>query len=415
MSIMKDIAGSHKSFQDENREEQKNNATFSNLIDIQKSLNMDKGPKNQNQNEPDTHFAPLPKPVLNSGSKKQESQQKSKPITIKPIFENIEPEPKSAPPITPMPTNVQQPQSSAVQNSNKTISPRNSKELYIAVLKILKIYTLQIENDEQINISNLLPLIPMLVKYTIEGNELLIAALHPGRSVNWFCSHSLNTAIITIKIGHGLQYNTKQLYALTLSSLLHDIGMLKINPVILTKPGKLTSQERKEVNNHPNIGSNLLKHFSSKYPFIIKTILEEHEKWNGTGYPKALKGEEINPFARILSLADKFESLVHERNYRPGFKPPAAIQKLIQENQNDFDPKVLKSFINEISMYPVGSHVLLNNGQIARVMSVNKNRPVRPMVQILTNSEGKKLDKPYILNLEKEPLSYITKSVNYLN
>ncbi len=66
-------------------------------------------------------------------------------------------------------------------------------------------------------------------------------------------------------------------------------------------------------------------------------------------------------------------------------------------------------------MYPVGSHVLLNNGQIARVMSVNKNRPVRPLVQILTNSEGKKINKPYILNLEKEPLSYITKSVNYLN
>ena len=412
MPIMKDIASSHKSFQEENNEEKQNNAVFSNLIDIQKSLNMD--PKEQKDSE--THFAPLPTPVLTPEPKEQETPLESKPITIKPMITNPEPSFSTQPNDTEQPEpEFSAPQSSSVQSSQKSTSPGNSKELYISILKLLKTYTLQIENEEQINISNLLRLIPLLVKYTTNGNELLIAALHPGRSVNWFCSHSLNTAIVSIKIGHGLQYNTKQLYALTLSALLHDVGMLKISPAILMKPGKFTSKEREELNNHPNLGAQVVKHLSSKYPFIIKTVLEEHEKWDGTGYPNSLKGEEINPFARILSLADKFESLVHERNYRPGFKPPAAIQKLIQENQNDFDPKVLKSFINEISMYPVGSHVLLNNGQIARVMSVNKNRPVRPLVQILTNSEGKKINKPYILNLEKEPLSYITKSVNYLN
>jgi len=408
---MKDIAGSHKSFQDENSEGQKSSATFSNLIDIQKSLNVGQEFNTTTDEDKDTHFAPLPTPNLSPDTVKKELVQESKPLTIKPIFE--EKEPTSEVP-KPFQTPKVQPQSSTIQD-NKSKVPGNSKELYISVLKILKTYTLQVENDEQINISSLLPMIPLLVKYTIEGNELLIAALHPGRSVNWFCSHSLNTAIVSIKIGHGLLYNNKQLYALTLSILLHDVGMLKINPTILSKPGKLTEKEREIMQNHTIKGAEILKHLSSKYPFLIKTVLEEHEKWDGTGYPNSLKGEEINPFARILSLADKFESLVHERNYRPGFKPPAAIQKLIQENQNDFDPKVLKSFINEISMYPVGSYVLLNNGQIARVMSVNKNRPVRPLVQILTNSEGKKIDKPYILNLEKEPLSYITKSVNYLN
>ncbi|MBN2280595.1 MAG: HD domain-containing protein [Candidatus Marinimicrobia bacterium] len=407
MSIMKDIAGSHKSFEDE-KDKEKKTATFSNLIDIQKSLSWGQEP-NSSMDDSDKQFAPLPKTKINpiaADKKNASSQNLAEPFSGKSVSGSV------------LPSDAKQPAdypSSSIQSSQKFKIPGNSKELYIAILKILKTYTIQIEHDEKIDVSNLLPLIPQLVKYTIEGNELLIAALHPGRSVNWFCSHSLNTAIISIKIGHGLQYNTKQLYALTLAALLHDVGMLKINPVILTKPGKFNQGEREELNNHTKLGAEILMHLSSKYPFVIKTILEEHEKWDGNGYPNQLKGEEITPFARIISLADKFESLVHERNYRPGFKPPAAIQKLIQENQSDFDPKVLKSFINEISMYPVGSHVLLNNGQIARVMSVNKNRPVRPLVQILTNSEGKKLDKPYILNLEKEPLSYITKSVNFLN
>ena len=252
------------------------------------------------------------------------------------------------------------------KQSKEATQFESNEELYNTLIKILNSYKAEIENDQKIDISNLLPYLPKLVKATIEENDLLVKALHPGRTSNWFCSHSLNTAIISIKIGYGLQYNNKQLYALALSVLLHDVGMLKINPVILNKPGKLSTSERIQINNHPNYGADILQHLSAKYPFLIKTIREEHEKWNGEGYPSGLKKEEITPFARIITLADKFESLVHERNYRPGYKPPAAIQKLIQEHQNDFDPKVLKAFINVISMYPVGSHVLLNNGQIGQ-------------------------------------------------
>ncbi len=299
---------------------------------------------------------------------------------------------------------------------HKTIKKSEpADEIYQAILDTLCSYRSVILNNQKISVGKILPLIPKLVKYTLNGNRLMVKALHPGRETKWFCSHSINSAIFSIKIAHGLQYNTKQIYALTLSALLHDVGMLKIPPELLQKPGKYTEHERIQLKNHPNYGAKVLQHVGQKYPFLIKTILEEHEAWNGSGYPNGLEGDEINPFARIVSLADKFESLVHERNYRPGYKPPKAIQKLIQESQEEFDPKVLKSFINEISMYPVGSHVLLNNGQIAQVKSINKNRPVRPLIKIITNSEGKKIRSPYEMDLEKEPLTYITKSVNYLH
>lgn len=402
MSRMKDIVGSHKSYEEDKKNDKnvRGIATFSNLSDIRKNL----------------HSNNLPDPQLQKqAAKREETEQKPLQESPSKADENPTPVPQENPPEEktekPTPPPAQPKQEKSLPDDPVQIS----RKLYKVITNILKSYKTQIDANEKIDINKLLPYIPKFVKYTLEEDELLILALHPGRSTEWFSSHSINTAIIAIEVGHGLDFNRKQLYALALATLLHDVGMLKISPVILSKPGKFTEEERHQLRNHPNYGAEILQHLSSKYPFIIKTMLEEHEKWDGTGYPNGLKGEEITPFARILAIADKFESLVHERNYRPGYKPPAAIQKLIQEHQNDFDPKILKAFINIISMYPVGSHVLLNNGQIARVMSVNKNRPVRPLVKVITNSEGKKISDPYILNMEKEPLTYITKSINYLH
>jgi len=398
---MKDIVGSHKSYQEDKKNEKnvRGMATFSNLSSIRNSLQKSDLSEISHRNQKETPKTPDQKPLQES---RLEADPKPAATEEKAVEESD----------TKTSLNLEKP----TQKESKPADPVHiSKKLYKTITNILVAYKQQISDNEKININDLLPYIPKFVKYILEKDELLILALHPGRTTEWFSSHSINTSIISVKVGHGLDLNKKQLYALALTTLLHDVGMLKISPVTLSKPGKFTEEERNQLRNHPNYGAEILQHLSAKYPFLIKTILEEHEKWDGSGYPNGLKGEEITPFARILSIADKFESLVHERNYRPGYKPPAAIQKLIQEHQNDFDPKILKAFINIISMYPVGSHVLLNNGQIAQVMSINKNRPVRPMVKILTNSEGKKIGNPYILNLEKEPLTYITKSINYLH
>lgn len=391
MTRMKDIASSHKSFPKD--KEIINIASFSGMHAIKSSLD-----SYFEHSENHTATLETEKSIIqeDSPSEHQDAQRLEKKEEVEKIIENKQPKPQKA----------------DVVVESKSNTPA---ELYSSLTQAINIIKEKIEKSEQFGIEELLSLIPKLVKYTLEENVLLTKALNPGRATEWFASHSVNTTILAIKISAGLNYNKKQMYALALTTLLHDVGMLKLHPDILNSQGKLTTMQKMKVNNHPKYGLNIIAHLNAKYPFIGKTIIQEHERWDGSGYPNHLKGDQITPFARIISLADKFESLIHERSYRPAFKPPLAIQKIINENHDAFDPKVLKAFINEISMYPVGSYVMLNTGQIAQVMSINKNRPVRPMVRLLTSNDGKQLENPESLNLEKEPLTYITKTVSYID
>lgn len=371
---MKDIANSHKVFSTE--KEKLQTATFSHLHSIKQSLSF------YFEHDSDMEAEP--------GQKQANPPQKTEPS--KPFESSEKPQPKGYAPIS---------------------NDKEAKELYNELIEVIHTIKDQIHQNQKINVNGLLPLLPKFVTKILEDNSLLTMALNPERLTDWFTSHSINTTILAVKISNGMNYTKKQMYALALSTLLHDIGMLKIDPAILNNTGELTAHQKNILKNHPNYGVNLVSHLSSSYPFLIKTIYEEHENFDGSGYPKGIKGEQISPFARIISLVDKFESLVHKRDYRPAFQPPLAIQKIISENTEGFDPKVLKAFINEISMYPVGSYVMLNTGQAAQVLSINKNRPVRPLVKILTNNEGKKLTKPEQLNLDKEPLIHITKTINF--
>jgi HD-GYP domain-containing protein (c-di-GMP phosphodiesterase class II) len=389
---MKDITNSHKSFPKE--KENINVANFANMSSIKSVLDNYFEHAPENIVETNVKQAPSQKINLDNKVKKTETEQSQVRGATKPV------------------------EQTKTKYENKTpvvLDSTNPEVLYNSLINIINSIKNKIQNNEKFEVTSFLPLLPKLVKFVNEDNKLLTMALNPGRTTEWFASHSLNTTIIAIKISAGLNYNNKQMYALALSTLLHDIGMLKIDPDILANPGQLSAIQRKKLKKHPNLGVNLVGHLRQKYPFIERTIYQEHEKWDGSGYPNHIKGEAITPFARIIALADKFESLVHERSYRNAFKPLLAIQKIMNEGNEAFDPKVLKAFINEISMYPVGSYVMLNTGQIAQVMSVNKNRPVRPLVKILTTNDGRKKDVPEDLNLEKEPLTYITKAVSYLD
>ncbi len=147
------------------------------------------------------------------------------------------------------------------------------------------------------------------------------------------------------------------------------------------------------------------------YPYLLNAVYQEQEREDGSGYPQGLKGDKICEFAKIIGTADIFEALVHRRTYREGFITYYAIQNILETKSHQFSAKMIRSLISVISMFPLGSLVELNTGEIARVVVTNRNRPVRPIVEISEDLEGRKLDPPNRVNLEKEPLIYITKPI----
>lgn len=189
-------------------------------------------------------------------------------------------------------------------------------------------------------------------------------------------THSVSVTVLSLYLAKELGLNKRQLTDIGVGGLLHDLGKLYIPQEILNKPGKLTKEEFEVVKKHPMDGFVKIKDKISLLGAHI--ALQHHEKFDGSGYPRNLKGEEIHLYGRISAIADVYDAITMDRPYRPGRTPNEAIELLMSNAGTHFDPEILHTFLNIISPYPNGKIVLLNNGDKAIVTDQNSGFPLRP-------------------------------------
>jgi len=244
-----------------------------------------------------------------------------------------------------------------------------------------------------------------------KGDQLFIQALAARRVVNSMAQHSINVAIVAIKIGMGLKYPREKRIELGIAAMVHEVGMTRVPREILDKRGGLSASEFEEIKKHPLHGRAILEPLLDEYPFLPKVIAQEHERWNGNGYPFGLKDGEIHEYAQAIGLADTFIALTHLRHYRDNFIAYKAIQSIIERRNIDFSARTIKALIEVVSIFPVDSLVKLNDGSIARVISTNPAFPVRPVIEMIADPRGGRLPSLKEINLSNEPMIYIVSPV----
>lgn len=154
-------------------------------------------------------------------------------------------------------------------------------------------------------------------------------------------------------IGRELHLSAKEMDELALLALLHDIGKVSINPDILLKPGPLTPEEWEEMQRHPEAGYRIA-HAAPELSAVADLILAHHERWDGTGYPQGLKGLEIPLACRILAVADTFDAIINNREYRDAQSIPRALQEIEGGIGTQFDPEIARLFIHAIQARTMG-------------------------------------------------------------
>lgn len=224
--------------------------------------------------------------------------------------------------------------------------------------------------------------------------------------------HSVNTAILSTSLGLSLEYKKKILVDLCACALVHDIGMLKVPLEIINKPSKLSGGEQNLIEKHPSFGLELLESITSMPDEAADVIYQHHERVDGKGYPEGKEREEISEFAKIVAITEVYEALTHPRPYRrEKITPYMGVKMVVQQAGSFFEPRLVKVFLNFITPYPLGSFVLLNNSEIGRIIHINEGIPLRPVVEIFYDSEGKPPDKPKKIDLSKLPILYIEKAL----
>lgn len=164
--------------------------------------------------------------------------------------------------------------------------------------------------------------------------------------------HSERMAAIALDIAREMGLPEPQRDVLLLGGKLHDIGKVGVPDAVLLKPGELSPEEWERMRAHPEIG---LKILSPMLPFlgpIEDIVLHHHERWDGEGYPKGLRGEEIPLLARIAAVADAYEAMTADRPYRRGMEPGEALGILLEEAGKQFDPLVVEAFVRALRHAP---------------------------------------------------------------
>ncbi len=250
-----------------------------------------------------------------------------------------------------------------------------------------------------------------MVHSLMAGDRLYLKAVYTRHSSNDLPSHSVNVTIFSLKIGMGLDYNENQLIRLGTVSLLHDIGMAKLDTQLINKEGVLTEEEYAEMKRHPEYSYEMLKRLGPQYEWIALVVRQEHERINGKGYPRGLSGEGIHEYAQIIGIVDFYEALTHTRPQRRRFLPYDAVKIIVEQEKGVFPLRLVKTLLKKISVFPLEGVVKLNTSEIGKVIETSEERPLRPTVEILYNAEGHKLKTPKVISLKDTPLIYITRSV----
>ncbi len=195
-------------------------------------------------------------------------------------------------------------------------------------------------------------------------------------------THLLNVGILSNMFGRWLDFSERRLHALTTAGILHDIGKTKIPDEILNKPDELTDEEYEVAKEHVEHSYELVNDMEELSQETIWGIWTHHERFDGSGYPNGISGEEIPLLGRIIGIVDVFDAVTSERIYKSAVSPFKAIRLFKEEDFKQFDQKLKSIFLDQIPGYFLKREVRLNDGRRAEIVFINPRNPDRPIVKV---------------------------------
>jgi putative nucleotidyltransferase with HDIG domain len=271
---------------------------------------------------------------------------------------------------------------------------RHSKEVYFKTIGLVKEVVDGIHQQKALNIRKAKRLMQNAVNAIMQDDSTLLGLANIKNYDEYTFNHSVNVAIYAIALGQRIGIPKKHLSHLGMAGLFHDMGKTKIPREILNKTEKLEPEEWAIMRSHPVIGTELImrmKEWGELSTRMIEGAFEHHLRYDLTGYPRLTRKRKISLFGRIIAIADFYDALVRPRVYnRFPYVSEKILGIMLERSGKDFDPAVVKVFINMIGIFPLGTLVLLNTNEMGIVSQIQEEAEMidRPKVCLLYYSDG---------------------------
>ena len=218
---------------------------------------------------------------------------------------------------------------------------------------------------------------------------LRVNATIESQNRNFLIIHTMRTTVLCLAIALQLHLPLSKMIELGVTSILHEIGMLRLPPQLYMTSKKLSVREKAQISKHTLLGYTIIKDLNFGLSIQLG-VLEHHEKENGTGYPRRLTGDKISSNAKIIAVACTYEAISSPRSYKDEKSTFDALLEMLQNKEHVYDGSVIKALLYTVSLYPIGTFVYLSNRKVAEVIDTNPDNPKTPIVQLLTetNADG---------------------------
>lgn len=300
----------------------------------------------------------------------------------------------------------------ALTSKEKAESRKHAEKLY-AEAKVLQVKLLDaLKNGEIVDIAPLEEMADEMVDSIFKNPDAMVFLSRIREKDTYLMEHSLNVGMLLANFGRYLKLSRQVIKELLVGGLLHDTGKVMIPDEILHKPGRLTTDEFEIMKTHVDYSMQFLDKAEGITNVMRTVAANHHERLDGLGYPRGLKGLELCLVSRISTIVDVFDALTADRCYKKGMPATQAFRILLQGSGMQFDELLVKKFIKCMGIHPTGSLVKLKTGKLALVVESNENSPLQPIVKIIYSTTGKHYLDVRIVDLSKTPTEEIECTVD---
>jgi HD-GYP domain-containing protein (c-di-GMP phosphodiesterase class II) len=260
-----------------------------------------------------------------------------------------------------------------------------------------------------LNLAEVAEWIKKAIQMVHDNRDFLLRFLDNGAEGDrYLITHAVNSTILGLAVGDYMKVPPVRLIELGQATLLHEIGMYKLPPELRRSAKVLSGDERRAMMTHTVLGYRVLKGFSAPENVALAAF-EHHERIDGTGYPRNLSSPKITDYALIIGVVCSYDAMISRRPFKPGtLDGHAIIKDLAQKNRKQYDERILKALVYTLSVYPVGTSVLLSNDSKGIVQKTDPTKPRCPIVKVILDPEGKKLiDPPLVQVSDGEGLTIV--------
>jgi putative nucleotidyltransferase with HDIG domain len=254
---------------------------------------------------------------------------------------------------------------------------------------------------KQVRVEQMEPMVDKMASSILRNSGALLSLTRIKNKDEYTFQHSVGVAALLIAFCRGLGLDEETLRQAGIGGMVHDVGKMQTPDNILNKPGKLTDDEFVVMRHHVVASREILEITPNISQTALHVAAQHHERYDGSGYPNHLKGDDISRIGQMAAIIDVYDAITSDRVYHKGMAPTEALRKLFEWSKFHFNPDLVHAFAKVVGIYPVGALVRLESERLAVVVEQREANMLQPLVRVMFDARRNYYLKPEEVDLSK--------------